>query len=145
MYSRLVNGRSNWLQGLVLTLALALILVACGDNNSNATSVPSTTSVAATPTTQPTTSGSATTAASGGSATAGDPANGLKLFQANNCGLCHANGGRTAGTGPVLAGTPRDDDYIRNQLKNGKAPMPAFPQLTEQQQTDLIAYIRSLK
>jgi mono/diheme cytochrome c family protein len=61
------------------------------------------------------------------------------------CAQCHANGGRAAGVGPVLAGTQRDDAYIRNQLKNGKGAMPAYPNLTEAQQNDLIAYIRSLK
>lgn len=151
MYSKLNKPRSSWFLGVVLSLALALVLVACGDVDTASTAVSSTIRIPATPTTQPPASnttapasgGGATTAAGGGAA-GGDAANGLKLFNSNNCGLCHPNGGKTAGTGLKLQGTTRDDAYIRAQLKNGKGAMPAYPKLTEQEQTDIIAYIRSL-
>src|SRR5689334_16375532 len=51
---------------------------------------------------------------------------GQQLF-ATTCGWCHANGGRTAGKGPKLAGTKRSDAFITNRIKNGKeGAMPAF-------------------
>ncbi|NWJ95562.1 MAG: c-type cytochrome [Chloroflexi bacterium] len=77
-------------------------------------------------------------------ASSGDPAKGLTLFRANGCIACHLNEGRTAGIGLKLQGTTRDDTYIRNQIKTGRNAMPPFPQITEDQKTDIIAYIRSL-
>ena len=49
-----------------------------------------------------------------------------QLF-ATTCGFCHSDGGRAAGKGPQLMNTPRDDDFLRNRIKNGKeGAMPAF-------------------
>lgn len=96
----------------------------------------------------PTPAAANTTAASGATtaaAPAGDAAKGLALFNSNTCGTCHLQGGKAKGIGPALINSPRDDAYIRNQLKNGKGQMPAYPNLTEAQQTDIIAYIRSIK
>jgi mono/diheme cytochrome c family protein len=72
---------------------------------------------------------------------------GEQVFLSHGCGYCHENGGRTAGKGPQLMGTSRDDAFIAFRITNGKqGKMPAFgSSLTSDQILDLIAYIRSLK
>ena len=69
-----------------------------------------------------------------------------QLF-ATTCGWCHSDGGRAAGKGPQLMGTKRDDDFIRNRIKNGKeGAMPAFGAMFDDAQIDeIIKYIRALK
>jgi mono/diheme cytochrome c family protein len=72
---------------------------------------------------------------------------GADVFGSHGCGYCHENGGRSAGKGPQLMGTSRDDSFIAFRIMNGKpARMPAFSSsLTGEQVLDIIAYIRSLK
>jgi|SRR5215469_428 mono/diheme cytochrome c family protein len=69
-----------------------------------------------------------------------------QLF-ATICGWCHSDGGRAAGKGPQLMDTKRDDDFIRNRIKNGKeGAMPAFRAVFSDAQVDqIIKYIRALK
>jgi mono/diheme cytochrome c family protein len=69
-----------------------------------------------------------------------------QLF-AGTCGFCHSNGGRTAGKGPQLMNSPRDDDFLRNRIKNGKnGAMPAFGAAFSDAQIDqMVKYIRALK
>ena len=69
-----------------------------------------------------------------------------QLF-ATTCGWCHSDGGRAAGKGPQLMDTKRDDDFIRNRIKNGKpGAMPAFGSTFNDAQIDeIIKYIRALK
>ena len=69
-----------------------------------------------------------------------------QLF-ASTCGFCHSDGGRAAGKGPQLMNTQRDDDFIRNRIKNGKeGSMPAFGSMFSDAQIDqIIKYIRELK
>jgi len=69
-----------------------------------------------------------------------------QLF-AGTCGFCHSDGGRAVGRGPQLMNSPRDDDFIRNRIKNGKeGAMPAFGAAFSDAQIDeIIKYIRSLK
>ncbi len=69
-----------------------------------------------------------------------------QLF-ATTCGWCHSDGGRAAGKGPQLMDTKRDDDFIRNRIKNGKeGAMPAFGAMFSDAQIDeIIKYIRGLK
>src|SRR5215467_12451036 len=69
-----------------------------------------------------------------------------QLF-ATTCGWCHSDGGRAAGKGPQLMDTKRDDDFIRNRIKNGKSgTMPAFGSTFSDAQIDqIIKYIRELK
>ena len=69
-----------------------------------------------------------------------------QLF-ATTCGWCHSDGGRAAGKGPQLMDTKRDDDFIRNRIKNGKpGAMPAFGTMFSDAQIDeIIRYIRELK
>ncbi len=69
-----------------------------------------------------------------------------QLF-ATTCGWCHSDAGRAAGKGPQLMDTKRDDDFIRNRIKNGKeGAMPAFGAMFDDAQIDqIIKYIRGLK
>ena len=69
-----------------------------------------------------------------------------QLF-ATTCGYCHSDGGRVVGKGPQLMDTKRDDDFIRNRIKNGKeGAMPAFGSVFNDAQIDqIIEYIRDLK
>ena len=69
-----------------------------------------------------------------------------QLF-ATTCGCCHSDGGRAAGKGPQLMNSPRDDDFLRNRIKNGKeGAMPAFGATFSDAQIDqIIKYIRALK
>ena len=75
-----------------------------------------------------------------------DDIEGGKLF-ATTCGWCHSDGGRTAGKGPQLMDTKRDDDFLRNRIKNGKSgAMPAFASMFSDAQIDqIIKHIRELK
>ncbi len=81
-----------------------------------------------------------------GTAPANAPFNVEQLF-ATTCGWCHSDGGRAAGKGPQLMDTKRDDDFIRNRIKNGKpGSMPAFgSSFSDAQIDDIIKYIRELK
>jgi mono/diheme cytochrome c family protein len=80
-------------------------------------------------------------------AAAGAAEQGAEIFGSHGCGYCHENGGRSAGKGPQLMNTARDDGFIMFRVKHGKeARMPAFGgSLTDAQIVDIIAYIRSLK
>ena len=72
---------------------------------------------------------------------------GADVFASHGCGYCHENGGRTAGKGPQLMGTSRDDSFITFRVMNGKeGRMPSFSgSIDGDQLADIIAYIRSLK
>jgi mono/diheme cytochrome c family protein len=87
--------------------------------------------------------GAAAPSADGASA---DALDGQKLF-ATSCGWCHQEGGRAAGRGPKLAGSPHSDEYLMNRIKTGKhGAMPAFGgTFTEPQLRALVTYIRTLK
>ncbi|MBI5264572.1 MAG: cytochrome c [Bradyrhizobium sp.] len=69
-----------------------------------------------------------------------------QLF-ATTCGWCHSDGGREAGKGPQLMNTARDDDFMRNRIKNGKpGAMPGFGStFSDAQIEEIIKYIRELK
>lgn len=71
----------------------------------------------------------------------------VKQLFGTTCGWCHSDGGRAAGKGPQLMDTKRDDDFIRNRIKNGKpGAMPAFGATFSDAQIDeIIKYIRGLK
>jgi mono/diheme cytochrome c family protein len=87
-----------------------------------------------------------TQAQSGTAAPDNAPFDAKQLF-ATTCGWCHSDGGRAAGKGPQLMDTKRDDDFIRDRIKNGKAgAMPAFGSTFSDAQIDqIIKYIRDLK
>ncbi len=70
---------------------------------------------------------------------------GHQLFVDNGCTVCHAED-LSGGIGPALAGRTVDDlteERIRQQLGEGGNGMPPFPDLTEVQIGQLIAFIRS--
>ncbi|WP_334412212.1 c-type cytochrome [Bradyrhizobium sp. AZCC 1721] len=69
-----------------------------------------------------------------------------QLF-AGTCGFCHSSGGRAAGKGPQLMNSPRDDDFLRDRIKNGKeGAMPGFAgAFTDAQIEQMVKYIRALK
>ena len=75
-----------------------------------------------------------------------DDIEGGKMF-ATTCGFCHSDGGRAPGRGPQLMNSPRDDDLLRDRIKNGKSgAMPAFgTTFTDVQVDEIIKYIRALK
>ena len=71
----------------------------------------------------------------------------VKQLFATTCGWCHSDGGRAAGKGPQLMDTKRDDDFLRDRIKNGKSgSMPAFASTFNDAQIDqIIKYIHELK
>jgi len=89
--------------------------------------------------------GATTAAAAGGT---GNAAAGSTVFR-SQCQACHPNGGRAAGVGPNLSNSANAGDagYIRNNVRNGKGAMPAFPpdQLSDAELENLVAYIASIR
>lgn len=89
--------------------------------------------------------GVATTAGSG--AVAGDANAGRAVFE-TNCNSCHPAG--RAGVGPALSGVigRLGEDGTRSVIRNGRpgTAMPGFPssRITDQQLTDMMAYLKSL-
>ncbi|MCL6453377.1 MAG: cytochrome c [Alicyclobacillus sp.] len=93
-------------------------------------------------------SGSTTNA----TAVAGNAANGVKLFQ-QNCSMCHSTGSNTV-VGPGLAnvfdkktlpnGKAMNDQDVMDWIRTGGGGMPGFPQLSDQQRADLVAYLKTL-
>jgi mono/diheme cytochrome c family protein len=71
---------------------------------------------------------------------------GEQMF-ATSCGFCHQDGGRTAGKGPKLAGTTRDNDFLAERIRKGKpGAMPGFGgAFSESQIMAIVAYIRTLE
>lgn len=70
---------------------------------------------------------------------------GRQQFTALGCIACHG-ADLSGGIGPMLAGRTPDDlpeERIRSQAMQGGAGMPAFPNLTEQELQNFIAFIRS--
>ncbi|MHB0869239.1 MAG: c-type cytochrome [Chloroflexota bacterium] len=86
----------------------------------------------------------ASTAATPSGAAQGSVAAGQAVFN-QNCNGCHPGGDR--GNGPALKGRNPSAETIRNQVRNGGGGMPAFSQsrISDQQLTDLVAYVQSLK
>lgn len=94
---------------------------------------------------------SMTASAAGGNASAG------KAIYAAQCAMCHGVTGKGDGAvGKTLKPTPRNfttgtfkygssDAQIAALIKKGKAPMPGYASMSDQQLKDLVAYIRSLK
>lgn len=87
-------------------------------------------------------SGSGSSGASGGGQAAGNASAGQAVFQ-QNCNSCHPGGNQ--GTGPTIKGKPADT--VRNKVRAGGGGMPAFTtaQVSDQQLSDLAAYVGTLK
>src|SRR5215467_12133681 len=71
----------------------------------------------------------------------------VKELFASNCSFCHSDGGRSAGRGPQLMDTQRDDEFIRNGIRSDKeGAMPAFGQMfNDSDPGAIIRYIRALR
>ncbi|WP_054970315.1 c-type cytochrome [Alicyclobacillus ferrooxydans] len=85
-------------------------------------------------------------------AVTGDAQQGLKLFQ-QDCSMCHSTGtNRVVGPGlkgimsksQLPNGQPVNNDNVQNWIRTGGGGMPGFPQLTDQQRADLVAYLSTL-
>ena len=70
---------------------------------------------------------------------------GKQIFLSSNCSDCHPKEGRAGGTGPRLSTTGKSDSDIMNIIRRGRGTMPAHPELSDDQITKLIAYIRAIK
>ena len=86
----------------------------------------------------------------------GDANHGQQLFSNNGCTTCHG-GNLEGGIGPKLnpiqklhgVNDPKDEGYIKTTIHDGRpgqpdgfgANMPAFPQLSDQDLSDIAAYI----
>lgn len=70
---------------------------------------------------------------------------GKAIFLSSNCSDCHAKEGRAGGIGPRLSTTGKSDSDIMSIIRRGRGSMPAHPELTDDQVTKLIAYIRAIK
>jgi mono/diheme cytochrome c family protein len=72
-----------------------------------------------------------------------DPA---QIF-ATTCGFCHHKGGREAGKGPQLMGTPLSDGEIVQRIRKGKPGfMPGYEgAFSEEELAGLVRYIRALR
>ncbi len=118
-----------------LLVVVALVVVACGPS---ATPTP-----AAAPTKGP--APASTVAATPGAAApgkVGSPESGKAVFEAN-CNGCHPGGNK--GNGPDIRG--KSADVVKNKVRNGGGGMPQFSQsqISDQQLTDVAAYVNSLK
>lgn len=72
---------------------------------------------------------------------------GKALWDANSCAGCHgANGKGTAAGADLTAAaiTGLSDDTLKGSIKNGKGNMPPYGSLSDEQLSNLVAYIRSL-
>lgn len=112
----------------IVSVSLAAAgLAACDDSSSsNPTTVPS----------------------AGGSTTplAGDPAKGQVVF-ARYCNACHPGGGMGAGPSLVSRVPGMRDSAVENAVRRGRGRMPAFTanQISDQELTDLVSFLRTLK
>lgn len=87
-----------------------------------------------------------------GSVATGDANQGIKLFQ-QNCAVCHSTGTKRV-VGPGLKGLyskkklpngePVNDTNVANWIRTGGGGMPGFPQLSDQQRADIVAYLKTL-
>ena len=91
------------------------------------------------PAVSPTAAGAAVSPTAGGNIAAG------QAIYEQRCNSCHPNG--NAGAGPALRGRNLSAQRITAQVRNGGGGMPAFPasQISDQQLSDLVAYVQSLK
>ena len=118
---------------LVLTLALTLLLAACGGSEDRDTGPSDVQGETPTEETQ-------TEDGGGGE---GDAEAGAALFTEQGCGSCHvlADAGSTGTTGPNLDELQPSYDAAFQQIQNGGGGMPAYDQLGEEAIANLAAYV----
>jgi mono/diheme cytochrome c family protein len=112
---------------LVLATALAVVVVACGDDSTEGGAT--TPSAVATPTDTATPTGSETSPAAG----AADAA----VVYADNCAGCHGPDG-SGGSARAIAGED-NVDRIREQVREGGDGMPSFSDTLTADQIDALA------
>jgi mono/diheme cytochrome c family protein len=72
---------------------------------------------------------------------------GQTVFE-NSCQGCHANLGKEAGAGPVLAGNGRTADRIESQIVNGGGSMAAYggnPPIKGEELANLVKFVESIQ
>lgn len=86
---------------------------------------------------------------------AGDAAKGKTVFESNNCSSCHNADSTEQKMGPGLKGLFKKDKLangkkpteanIKAQVEEGGGGMPAYKDLlSDQEKTDLLAYLKTL-
>jgi mono/diheme cytochrome c family protein len=113
---------------LALTVALTLLLAACGGSDDRDTSPEGV-------------QGETPTAEEAPSE--GDAEAGASLFSEQGCGSCHvlADAGSSGTTGPNLDDLKPSFDAAFEQIKNGGGGMPSYSQLGDDAIADLAAYV----
>jgi cytochrome c2 len=83
---------------------------------------------------------------------AGDAGAGEAVYKANHCSMCHQIGGQGGKMGGPLdnEGSKRDADWLKKYIKDPKSVEPtskmkAFPNISDKDLDDLVAYILTLK
>ena len=135
MLKKRLSGRGMGF--LLVMLAVSTLFLAAGCQTA-APAPPAATATAA-PTVRAATATTAPPPPAGG-----DPARGQQVFT-STCNACHPNGQQ--GMGPALVGVAGrlSDAQITQIVRQGRGGMPAAGAgLTEQQMTDLLAYLKRL-
>ena len=83
---------------------------------------------------------------------AGDATAGKEAYKTHKCSMCHQIAGAGGKMGGALddIGAKKDADTLKKYIKdpksvNDKAKMKAYPDMTEKDLDDLVAYMMSLK
>lgn len=128
---------------------ILFLTVACGGGAAQSTAAPSsanpTAKAAPAASSAPAASAASPAASAASAAPAASGASAGKTVFDQNCTSCHPNGDK--GAGPALRGRNASSDGISKQVRGGGGGMPAFPvsKISDQQLTDLVAYVQSLK
>jgi mono/diheme cytochrome c family protein len=69
---------------------------------------------------------------------------GRAFFDQFNCDRCHEGGEGGMGRRMIENTNLRELAYIQDRVRNGKGPMPAYPQLTDEQLRDVALFVRAL-
>jgi mono/diheme cytochrome c family protein len=80
------------------------------------------------------------------SASSGNADNGKRLFMKNNCYYCHGTTGQGGRDGARIAQTSLNLQGLMRYVRKPTGGMPAFTEkiLTDQELTDIYAYLKSL-
>jgi mono/diheme cytochrome c family protein len=78
-------------------------------------------------------------------APAGNPGNGKKLYDTNNCNLCHGVTGEGGGTGPQIAPDPIEFPKFIGQLRHPADQMPSYDEkmVSDAEVADIYAFLKS--
>ena len=72
---------------------------------------------------------------------------GKLVYQELNCRMCHGEDGALMLAGAInLQKSDKDDDYLKNNILNGKNSMPAYKgRISDEQLNDLVTYVKSMR